>query len=381
MRAVHQFFASAVLALAGSTHAASSGLTLECKSEKQADMAQQVQRYFTELGIQASWVTVARGDEGLNFKLAAPWAQMPTLDFSRQPELGLRDEMVPLPKGPQGELVKVQTVSRKEIALALMHPGRHTQSPCDLDELKDHIGIRQNLVAWAEKLSWQWPEGEPAQWNPKYWNRGTPTTSTLEAFYDAFRQQELYSIGCYTATKIVAVQGVLDYYARVRPNVARLGQVLTRLEADKDPLVGIEPAVMWRFEADYDPQDNDKPGKLLRLVHDVQPLNFIPGDWAYILNTDPVSYERTGYEGSNAIYLGRDLFDDYYHDHSHAYSYRKKLHEVYQWRNGVFSRNRDGHKVTPLSEVEILKLSQSPQEGGLVMPYRAVPYFFKTLPN
>ena len=60
---------------------------------------------------------------------------------------------------------------------------------------------------------------------------------------------------------------------------------------------------------------------------------------------------------------------------------RQKLNEVYQWRNGVFSRTRDGYKATPLSEKDILALSASPENGGLVVSYRAVPYFFKSLPR
>lgn len=357
------------------------GVTFKCAQDQQQAFAQQVQDYLKSLGIQPGWVAQQQDEQGVTFTLAKPWREQTPLEFSTQVELDLRDEMVPLPRGPNGELVKVSTVSREEIALALMHPGRHTEAPCDLEEFKDHLGIRQNIVAWSERLNWQWPEGGPAQWNPKYWDKGTPITSTLQAFYNAFQEQDLYGIGCYTATKMVVAQGVLDYYARVRPDVARLGQVLTRMEADKDPLVTIEPPAMWQFEADFDPSDQDKPGKLLTLQHDVKPFNFVPGDWAYMLNTDPVSYEHTGYEGSNAIYLGRGKFDDYYNDHSHAYSYRQKLHEVYQWRNGVFSRTRDGHKVTPLSERDIQRLMQPPEQGGLVLSYRAVPYFFKSLPN
>lgn len=380
--------AAAAAWLACSAHAAApvghrslaaTGVTFKCSVEQQPEFTRQASDYLQSLGIKPAWLTIQARSQGVNFALAEPLSHISPLDFHTQAELNLRDEMVSLPKGEQGELNTLRTVSRQEIALALMHPGRHTEAPCDLDEFKDHLGIRQNIVAWSERLYWQWPEGEPAQWNPKHWNKGTPTSSTLAAFYNAFQQQELYGIGCYTATKMVVAQGVLDYYARVRPDVARLAQVLTRLESDKDPLVGIEPAYMWHFEDDHDPRDNDKPGKLLTLQQDVKPLNFVPGDWAYLLNPDPVSYAKTGYEGSNAIYLGRGKFDDYYNDHSHAYSYRQKLDEVYQWRNGVFSRTRDAHKVTPLAETDLLKLSQTPQEGGLVLSYRAVPYFFKSL--
>ncbi|WP_060065832.1 hypothetical protein [Burkholderia ubonensis] len=373
--------AALLVAVALPAVAAPAGVTFGCAPQAQAAFERAAHAYLGELGIQDRWVTTSRGPQGVTLTLSGPYAQMSPLDFYQQPELDLRDEMLPLPKGAHGELMAVQTVSRKEIALALMHPGRSTAAPCDLQEFKDHIGIRQNIAAWAERLYWNWPDGGPAQWNPAFWRRGTPTHSTLAAFYNAFQEQDKYGIGCYTATKLVIGQGVLDYYARVKPDPARLTQVLSRLEADKDPLVDVEPPAMWQFETDYDAAEHNKPGKLLRLEHGVQPLNFIPGDWAYLLNTDPTTYQHTGYEGSNAIYLGRGRFDDYYNDHSNAYSYRQKLNEVYQWRNGVFSRTRDGHKVVPLSEKDILSLSTPPEAGGLVISWRAVPYFFKYTDN
>lgn len=373
--------AALLAAMALPAVASPGGITFGCAPAAQAAFSDAAHDYLKQLGIQAEWVTTSLGAEGVTLTLSEPYARLSPLDFYQKPELDLRDEMVPLPKGEHGELVAVQTVSRKEIALALLHPGRNTEAPCDLEEFKDHIGIRQNVVAWTERLYWNWPDGGPAQWNPDFWNKGTPTRGTLAAFYNAFQEQDKYGIGCYTATKLVIGQGVLDYYARVKPDPVRLQQVLTRLEGDKDPLVDVEPPAMWQFESDYDATEHAKPGKLLRLQYDVQPLNFVPGDWAYLLNTDPTTYQHTGYEGSNAIYLGRGRFDDYYNDHSNAYSYRQKLNEVYQWRNGVFSRTRDGHKATPLSEKDIQRLSQPPDAGGLVVSWRAVPYFFKYTGN
>ncbi len=235
--------------------------------------------------------------------------------------------------------------------------------PCDIAALRNHVGLRQNIVAWTERLSWQWPDGGSASWNKKFWRSGIPKTSLPAAVNDAFLHQSKYNIGCYTATKLVIIQGVLDYYTRVAPDKATLQRVLDRLQADGDPLVGIEPPAMWYFEDDYDPANN-----------------FVPGDWAYILNTDPITAVKTGYEGSNAIYLGRDRFDDYFNDNSHSYTSREKLNEVYQWRNGVFSRSRHGHLARPLAESDYIRLSHPPEQGGLVLTFRAVPYFFEHLP-
>jgi len=303
-----------------------------------------------------------------------------TLDFKQRPELHIKNEVVSLPYR-NGQSRNIHTVSKKEILLALLQHGRLTEfsgTACDIEALQEHVAIRQNIVAWAEHLTWIWPDGDAAQWNKKYWIRGTPKPGfpLHEALNDVFLHQQKYSIGCYTATKLVVTQGVLDYFHRIKKSPTRLKLVEDRLAADNDPLVGIEPGRMWDFEKDFDPQDLNRPGKLLKIKADVMPMNFVPGDWSYFLNTDPVTYEKTGYEGSNAIYLGRNKFDDYYNDNNHSYTYLQKLDEVYQWRNGVFSRSRDFAKIKPLTPQDMVRLSKRPDEGGLLNSFRVSPYFF-----
>ncbi|OHC69394.1 MAG: hypothetical protein A2045_11205 [Rhodocyclales bacterium GWA2_65_20] len=273
------------------------------------------------------------------------------------------------------------TVSRKEIVLALLQHGRLTEfkdDACSLEALADYVGVRQNIVAWSEKLNWVWPDGGPAQWNAKYWTHGTPKPGIAlhAAVMDAFLHQDKYAIGCYTATKLVVVQGVLDYYRRVKRDPVRARRVEQALLVDGEPLVGVEPGNMWSFETDPDPQDTERPGKLLNLRANVAPENFVPGDWTYLLNTDAASWQKTGYEGSNAIYMGRNRFDDYYNDHDHSYTYAQKLDEVYQWRHGVFSRSRDANKIQPLTPEGLALLGGTPADGGIQLDIRAGPRVF-----
>jgi hypothetical protein len=134
---------------------------------------------------------------------------------------------------------------------------------------------------------------------------------------------------------------------------------------------------MWSFEQDFNSNKLTQRGKILKIQHKVAPLNFVPGDWVYIVNTDPVSAQKTGYEGSNAIYLGRNKFVDYYNDNHHAYTYQQKLDEVYQWRNGVFNRRRDVAKIQPLSVDDLERLGKSPAENGLVQSFRVFPMSFE----
>jgi hypothetical protein len=169
----------------------------------------------------------------------------------------------------------------------------------------------------------------------------------------------------------------LDYYARIKKDPKTLAIVEKRLLLDNDPLVSVEPNHMWSFEADFDPKEGKLPGKVLKLETGIASKNIIPGDWIYFLNTDPITYQKTGYEGSNAIYLGRNLFDDYYYDEGgHNFTYKQKVQEVFNWRNRVFNRARDKDRIHHLSEEDMNKLTQSPKEGGLQLDLRVSPYFF-----
>ncbi|HEY6094934.1 MAG TPA: hypothetical protein VIU93_08275 [Gallionellaceae bacterium] len=365
--------------VAGSARA---DVTFHCPAQVPA-LQHGVPNYLRTLGISATQVAQtldARSGE-LTFALTTPPSDTRTLDLFMRPDFALSTERVSLPTATRGKMRVLNTVSRKEIMLALLQHGRVTSfsgESCSVEALSDRVGLRQNIVAWAEQLNWDWPDGGPARWNTKYWNRGTPIpgVSLHAAVMDAFLHQDKYAMGCYTATKLVMVQGTLDYYSRVKRDPVRTRRVEKALLADGDPLVGIEPGSMWSFEKDYDAQEMAHKGKLLKLYSAVAAGNFIPGDWGYIVNTDPVSEQKTGYEGSNAIYLGRNRFDDYYNDNDHSYTYEQKLDEVYQWRNGVFSRSRDAAKIQHLTPEQQALLSNTPEGGGLQLDVRAAPRFF-----
>ena len=356
------------------------GLRFSCSPPQLNALAGDVKRYLQGLGISPSLYEVHRDASALNFTLRTPRTDTDTLSLLYHPEYKLHTERVRLIDVHHHDQI-VATVSRKEIALALMQHGRTTTfsgAACRQAALTEHIALRQMVVAWTQHLNWVWPDGGPASWNQRYWRRGTPKhlDQTADALHDAFATQSRYAIGCYTAAKLVYAHATLDFYQRVKGDRAKGELVLQRLLLDQDPLVDIEPAAMWTFEADANPADAARPGKLLRLMPQVAPRHFVPGDWAYIRNTDEATQTKTGYEGSNAVYLGGNRFDDFYDDNDHSYRYEEKLSEVYQWRNGVFSRSRDYAKVQRLTQADVERLGQSPEQGGLVMTYRVVPYFF-----
>ncbi len=367
-------------AAAGADAPGDEGIRFACPPSQLEKIEVGMEPYLASLDIDSAWVVkkAVRAANTLVYTLNTPREDTNTLDLKDRPELGIREHIAYLLPAPNGKTRKVSTVSKKEILLALLQHGRLTEfkgADCDIEVLKDHVGIRQNIVAWAENLEWGWPDGNSATWNKKYWKRGTPRRGVPlhVAVADVFLRQDKYSIGCYTATKLAMLQGVLDYFRRIKRDRAQTKQVEDRLLADREPLVGIEPGKMWDFETDFDPKERGRPGKILTIRYGVAPKNFVPGDWMYFLNTDPVTRKKTGYEGSNAIYLGRGRFDDYYNDNGHSYTFKEKLDEVFQWRNGVFSRSRDRARIKPLTPPELERLTRTPAEGGIVTDLRVFP--------
>ncbi len=354
------------------------GLIFECRADKRNQLKSELNAYQQELGVDASVYEVHESGTRLRLSLKDP-SVYGTLYLRWDPKYNITEERISFPTAKG--LAEIETVSRKEILLALMHQGRETVfagNACHIDALKEHVQIRQMIVAWSEHLHWSFPDGSSAQWNQQYWDQGNlkPGASLDKAMRDFFIQPDKCSIGCYTATKIVIIQGILDYFRRVKKDDAMADAIINRLKSDDDVLVGIEPGAMWSFQKPINPEEQKRLGKLLKIQTRVAPMNFIPGDWVYFVNTDKDSSEKDGYEGSNSIYMGRASFDDFYNDNEHHYLYNEKIQNIYNWRNGVFSRSRDYQRVRTLSAEQVHQFGLSPEEGGFLLKNRAIPYFF-----
>lgn len=354
------------------------GLIFQCGVEKLTQVKNELNAYQQNLGIDASVYQIHEDGAQIRFSLKDP-SEYGTLYLRWDPKYNITEDHISLPTATG--LRKIETVSQKEILLALMHQGRETVfagNACRIDALKEHVQIRQMIVAWSEHLHWSFPDGSPAQWNERYWDQGNlkPGVSLDEALRDFFIQPDKCSVGCYTATKIVIIQGILDYFRRVKKDDEMANAIIKRLKSDDDVLVGIEPGAMWSFQKPINPEEQKRLGKLLKIQTRVSPMNFIPGDWVYFVNNDPKSSDVDGYEGSNTIYMGRALFDDFYNDNQHHYLYNEKIQNIYNWRNGVFSRSRHYERIKNLSSEQIDALGLTPQEGGFVVGNRAIPYFF-----
>lgn len=354
------------------------GLVFECSSHQIKAIDHQIQSYFQNLNIKHDFYEKRISDNRLQLQLNETPLKNSTLYLRWDPRFNIQDEIVQLPTA-NGKR-DVLTVSKKEIIFALMQSGRETSfknSSCQFEAFEDHVNVRQMIVAWSEDLHWKFPDGISAKWNESYWANGTlkPGKPLSEAMADFFINKDSCSVGCYTATKIIIIQGILDYYQRIKKDFNISKKIKDVLRSDGEVLVNIEPESMWQF-LEKDKKTLSDQGKLLTIKNKVAPLNFIPGDWVYFINTDPKSSNKPGYEGSNAIYMGRAKFDDFYNDNGHYYFYNEKLSEVYNWRHGVFSRSQDYEKLQALSPELQNTLDLPPTEGGMVLDTRSVPKYF-----
>lgn len=303
-----------------------------------------------------------------------------TLDLRSRPRLWLGQDTLPKPVPGIGSPLSVPTpvVSLKEIFLAFAHIGRATMLRPEHAHFKTfltHMQQRQSTALWAQRIVWHWPDGGYSRWNPTFWDKGTPRSraGTYKAYLDALVNPQKYAIGCYTAAKLTLGLGLLDNAYRLNPNRALQRRTLSALWLNQDPLVGIEPSSIWSFEPGYDSAAPVLPGKTHVAQWVDHPRHMVPGDWVYIFNTDPTTYAKTGYEGSNAIYLGGGRFSDYYNDHGYSYAFEEKLDDVYQWRNEVFSRRRHFDRAQVLSKSQLAALENTPTKGGLLLDWRVGP--------
>lgn len=382
------FFSSSILA--GEYDDAppkNSGLSFSCSPEGLKTVQKEMAAWFIALGIDPSLVVQkGRPEQGnLLYTLNTPESDTTTFDFYKRPQYQLKDDTLTL-NYADGKKREIKAVSQKEILLAFMQHGRLTEfkdGDCSISVLKDHIGVRQRIAAWTENTWWNWPgDNNPGAtaWNYDLWTHdGTPKkgVSAQAAFADVFTNPLKYAPYCYTASKLTVTNGILDYYKYVKNDPATLDKLETRLWLDGDPLVDIDPtlnadnvSIVGTGKPFVDASAIIKGGKLIDATFNVSPNNFIPGDWAYFLNTDPRSANIRGFEGSNTIYLGRDKFDDYYHEHGGSFSKTEKLEEIYLWQ---------GEGIVPKPNIIITdaireKLNHTPTEGGIVENFRWVPY-------
>lgn len=346
------------------------GLLIDCGARSQK-LAEKVKRLIDRDRAPAEAWAIQKGADQSRWLRLKDESES-TLELASRWGLSWESALIGEP-GEKGGGVEIRAPSRAEIWLALMAKGRKTalsEGGCSVRALEEQVESRRMIAALAGAARWDFPDGEDARWGESSkWSHGDPSGSVSEALRDMFVNPESYAIGCYTATKAAFAAGML-----LAPKRSRWSQrqMSLSVEGQADPLAQVEPEQPWLFIPGLERDPRGGGGRLAQ-ARRAAPRNFIPGDWAYIWNRDEATWKDAGYEGSNMIYLGGGLFDDYYMEHRGAYTFEEKMEEAYQWRRGVYNK-RDDAKRKRLDEAERRALEQSPWEpAGMLLPWRMEP--------
>lgn len=140
------------------------GVLFSCKKEEINTIKNEMDKYIYDLKIDKSLIIVNESKDGLTlgFQLKTPENDTNTLDFKKRKEFKIVDDTVKLPTNKKGKFKSLKVVSKKEIVLSLFQHGRLTlinDDKCSIQVFKDHVGIRQNIAAWTEKINWNFPNG------------------------------------------------------------------------------------------------------------------------------------------------------------------------------------------------------------------------------
>ena len=214
----------------------------------------------------------------------------------------------------------------QEILLALLL----IPIPCEfpsLDELTSAIRIRRSIVQAARRTAVEFGTGT-AERPLDYWrydeDRGfvlLPGRSLITALEKATCSGDpdtLYTFSCRRATEYLLLLGLAREARTCNPPLFEQ----LHYQAETRALKGSE------FERIF-----------VRTIGSPEtpfPVRyFVPGDRTWFRNTDPVSSDVTGYEGSWTIYLGGGLFADFWR-RDRVFTLETKLACVHHWRNATY---------------------------------------------
>lgn len=215
---------------------------------------------------------------------------------------------------------------RQEIIVAMLMGPVAFEFP-SVEELVSAVRIRQYIVEGGRKttLSFHTSQAErPEDCWTYHPDRGftlLPDADIITALTKATQPEvsgSLYSFSCYRATEYVTLLGIAQELAQSNPTL--LGQLQT----------------FWSQRAI---QSGEFHEVFLReqgsMEAPLPPRYFVPGDRTWFRNPDEASSNASGYEGSWVIYLGGDLFTNFWKQ-GQPYTLVSKCVEIYHWRNAVY---------------------------------------------
>jgi hypothetical protein len=144
--------------------------------------------------------------------------------------------------------------------------------------------------------------------------------SIIDALIKATQPESIenaYSFSCYRATEYVILLAIARKLNKVNP------ELLKSLEARSEKKAIRSGEFHEVFLKEYGSLEQPLPMKY-----------YVPGDRVWFRNPDSRSSDISGYEGSWVIYLGNNLFTNFW-KRDVPFTLESKCVEVYHWKDGV----------------------------------------------